>query len=242
MLICFQSSAVHRGKAFKVADSSRAVSLHRTTARYSISEDKMMHCWTVGTVLAAVGLLGVFSPNSRAATINQTYSGALPITLNGTLPDQGSVLELNFTLGGTSNLDISTFSYEQSEGFQTNLFLFDMMGQFVTAGVPFGQPNPSTGIIGDSRLQAMNLPGGMYTLAVTDFLLNQSVTATSLADGFTENYGSGSDFVDAMGNTRTGAYALTIEASPIPEPSSLLLAAPVLALFALRRRNSAARS
>jgi hypothetical protein len=197
-----------------------------------------MHRWTVASVLAAVALLGILSPqNSHAATINHTYAGTLPATLTGTLPDQGSVLELKFTLAAPSNLEISTSSYEEDEGFQPNLFLFDMMGQFLTAGVPFGQVDPNTGIIGDSRLQAINLPAGMYTLAVTDFLLNQSFTATSLADGFTENYGSGSDFVDAMGNIRTGAYALTIEASAVPEPSSLLLAAPVLALFALRRRK-----
>jgi hypothetical protein len=197
-----------------------------------------MHRWTVASVLAAVALLGILSPqNSHAATINQTYAGTLPATLTGTLPDQGSVLELKFTLAAPSNLEISTSSYEEDEGFQPNLFLFDMMGQFLTAGVPFGQVDPNTGIIGDSRLQAINLPAGMYTLAVTDFLLNQSFTATSLADGFTENYGSGSNFVDAMGNIRTGAYALTIEASAVPEPSSLLLAAPVLALFALRRRK-----
>jgi hypothetical protein len=206
-----------------------------------ISEDYMMHRWALCTVLASFGFLGLLSPASHAATINQTYAGSLPATITGTLPDQGSVLELKFTLDALSNLDISTSSYEEGEGFQPNLFLYDMVGEFVTAGVPFGQVNPITGIIGDSRLQAMNLPAGMYTLAVTDFLLNQSITATNLSAGFTENYGSGSDFVDAMGNTRIGAYDLTIQASPVPEPSSLLLAAPVLAFFALRRRNSAAK-
>jgi hypothetical protein len=73
--------------------------------------------------------------------------------------------------------------------------------------------------------------GGMYTLAVTDFLLNQSITATNLSDGFTANFGSGTTFTDANGNVRTGNYALTVSITPAPEPASAflaLLALPVL--------------
>ncbi len=181
-------------------------------------------------------LLGVLAPTSQAASITQTYSGALPVTLTGTLPNQGTALEQTFTLETPGNLTIFTTSYATG-GFQTNLFLFDATGNFITAGVPAGSPDPNTGIVGDTRLMAMNLAAGMYTVALTDFLLNQSLTATNLSDGFTENYGSGTSFIDANGNTRSGNYSLTISPEPIPEPSTFLLAAPVLAWLAVRGRK-----
>jgi hypothetical protein len=121
-------------------------------------------------------------------------------------------------------------------GFQTNLLLFDAMGMFITAGMPGGMPDINTGLIGDSVLMAFDLPAGMYTVAITDFLLNQSLTAMNLSDGFTDNFGNGVDFIDANGNARTGDLTLNIT-SPVPEPSTLLLAAPVLAWLGLRRRK-----
>lgn len=186
-------------------------------------------------------LLAALAPVSQAASISDTYTGALPVTLTGTLPNQGTALEQTFTLAAPGDLTIFTTSYATG-GFQTNLLLFDDMGMFITAGVPSGSPDLNTGLIGDTRLMAMNLAAGKYTVALTDFLLNQSLTATNLSDGFTANYGSGTTFVDANGNTRTGAYALTIGGDvpggdAVPEPSTFLLAAPVLAWFAIRARR-----
>lgn len=182
---------------------------------------------------------GMLVPAAQGASITQTYGGPLPVTITGTLPDQGTALEQTFTLPALSDLTIFTSSYAMG-GFQTNLFLFDSMGSFVSAGIPDGLPDPNTGIIGDSSLMVMNLPAGMYTLALTDFLLNQSLTATGLADGFTANFGSGTTFVDASGSTRSGNFALTIttdDPAAIPEPSTFLLAAPVLAWIGMRARR-----
>jgi len=89
------------------------------------------------------------------------------------------------------------------------------------------------------------LSAGMYTVALTDFLLNQSLTATNLSDGFTANFGSGTTFSDANGNMRMGNYALTITTSDqaaIPEPATVWLAAPILAWLGLRAsRRSVAK-
>ncbi len=71
----------------------------------------------------------------------------------------------------------------------------------------------------------------MYTLAITDFLLNQSITATNLSDGFTSNFGSGSTFVDEQGNPRTGDYSVTINLAAVPEPPALLLAGIAGSIF-----------
>ena len=90
------------------------------------------------------------------------------------------------------------------------------------------------------RLTAPSLPAGMYTLALTDFLLNQSLTATNLSDGFTVNFGSGTTFADTNGNQRTGNFALTINTgntAAVPEPATLWLAAPFLGFLALRARK-----
>jgi len=181
--------------------------------------------------------LGVLAPTSHGASITQTYSGPLPGTITDVLPDQGTALELTFTLPALSNLTMFTSSYATG-GFQPNLFLFNAMGSFIAAGVPAGSPDPTTGLIGDTSLTALSLAPGTYTVALTDFLLNQSITATSLSDGFTDNFGNGTTFLDANGNTRTGAFELTIAPSAIPEPSTLWLAAPVLAWLGVRARSS----
>lgn len=188
----------------------------------------------------AVLLLGTFARHTQAATIiNQTFSGPLPTTIAGTLPNQDTALEESFTLPSPSTLRITTTSYATG-GFETNLLLFNSMGNFVTAGVPFGTPDPRTGIVGDQRLTAINLAAGMYTLALTDVLLNQSLTATNLSAGFADNFGNGTTFVDALGNQRTGNFAFTISAdaaSAVPEPNTVWLAAPVLAVLALCARK-----
>lgn len=186
-------------------------------------------------LLAAVGALGVFAPGSWASlVINQTFTGSLPTTITGTLPNQDTALEEAFTLPVATSLTITSTSYDTG-GFEPNLFLFNSAGDFVAAGVPFGMPNPSTGIVGDMRLTAPNLASGKYTLALTDFLLNQSLTATNLSDGFTLNFGNGVTFVDAGGNTRTGNYAFTIAA--VPEPATAWLTFLFLGVLALCLRK-----
>jgi hypothetical protein len=188
------------------------------------------------TAAAILWITCILSPSLRATTITQTYSGSFPGTISGTLPDQSAALLETLNLPSNSDLTVTTTSYATG-GFETSLLLFNSMGNFVAAGVPFGMADPNTGTVGDSQLTASDL-SGMYTLAVTDFLLNQSFTATNLSDGFTANYGSGTTFVDANGNTRTGAYAITVSTSAAaPEPSTILFAAPLLVAIAAWARK-----
>lgn len=197
----------------------------------------------------AVCFFGMFELESHATVITQTYSGTLPTTVTGTLPDQGSVLEESFTLPTASDLAAFTTSYANG-GFEPNLTLFDSMGNFVTgeqtAGTsPIAGADSVTGLALDGYLTAPDLPAGTYTLTLTDFLLNQSLTATNLSDGFTVNYGSGTtSFVDEMGNSRSSSYSLTLEATPavqmsgVPEPGTIWLAAPFMAgLFILAKKD-----
>jgi len=190
-------------------------------------------------VLAIIGICGVLIPHAFGATITQTYSGGFPATIMGTLPNQGTALLENFTLSSMTNLTVTTTSYA-SGGFEPNLLLFNSAGNFAMSGNPFGTADPGTGIVGDMKLSESGLAAGTYTLAVTDFLLNQSLTATNLSAGFTVNYGSGTSFVDANGNPRTGNYAVTIStgASTVPEPATLWLAAPFLGVLAVKVRRS----
>jgi hypothetical protein len=181
-----------------------------------------------------ITVLGIVVPQVRAdLIINKTYSGPFPAHITGTLPNQDTVLLEAFTLPTLSDVTIATSSYATG-GFEPNLLLFNATGDFITAGTPFGVLDPSTGLVGDSRLFASDLLAGKYTVAVTDFLLNQSATATNLSDGFTVNLGSGTKFVDADGNMRTGNYAFTITPSPVPEPATMWLTASFLSLLAVK--------
>lgn len=194
----------------------------------------------IGMIGATAGALCFLIPSIQAGPIlNQTFSGSLPATITGTLPNQDTALLEKFTLSSSGDLTITTTSYA-SGGFEPNLLLFNSSGNFITSGIPFGMPDTGTGIIGDMRLTESGLPAGMYTVAVTDFLLNQSLTATNLSDGFTVNFGNGTTFTDSNGNTRTGNFAFTINAggqAAVPEPATFWLAAPFLGLLALGGRK-----
>ncbi len=198
----------------------------------------------IASILPVALTLGILAQNNRAAVINQTYSGTFPANISGTLPNQGTALEEAFTLTSTSAVTISTSSYATG-GFEPNLMLYDSGGHYLMTGLtpgssPVAKKDPSTGLALDAYLTDSGLPGGTYTVALMDFLLGQTLTATNLSDGFTLNFGSGVGFTDEMGNTRTGAYALTINAvsaSAVPEPATLWLAAPLLAGLALRARK-----
>ncbi|MCA1481055.1 DVUA0089 family protein, partial [Bradyrhizobium sp. NBAIM08] len=137
------------------------------------------------TTLVAATLVPTY-----AATITDTYAGSLPATFTGTLPDQGSVFLETFTLSAPGNVTVFTTSYATG-GFQTNLLLFNSSGTAIAGSVPAGLPDVGTGIVGDSLLTAMGLGAGTYTVALTDFLLGQSLVATNLSDGFTFNLGNG---------------------------------------------------
>lgn len=173
----------------------------------------------------------------HASVINQTYSGSFPATISGTLPNQGTALEEMFTLTSTSDLTISTNSYATG-GFEPNLTLFDGSGNYLASQMPsspVATADPTTGAALDGYLTADNLMPGTYTVALTDFLLNQSITATNLSDGFTQNYGDGINFIDEDGNTRTGNYSMTIDVASMaqaPEPATYWMMGPILIAFA----------
>lgn len=199
----------------------------------------MKRIWKLSLFCVALAVVGL-TPIQAGPIINRTFSGSFPASIAGTLPSQDAALLEMFTLPSAGDLTITTSSYA-SGGFEPNLLLYGSTGNFINAGIPFGQPDPTTGITGDMRLMASVLPAGMYTLAVTDFLLNQSVTATKLSDGFTVNFGSGTGFMDSNGNPRSGNFALTISpagAGEVPEPATLWLAAPFLAALVMRARKA----
>jgi hypothetical protein len=200
--------------------------------------------FTLSTAVVSTCLLAQIA--SAATIINQTYTGSYPATISASLPDQDTALELTFTLPSTENLTASTTSYATG-GFQPNITLFNSSG--IAIANQWATPpssavaDPNTGLTIDSYLTANNLTAGTYVLALTDWALGQSVTATNLSDGFTSNFGNGVTFVDIDGNTRTGAYALHLDASAVssvPEPASILLLAPImLAAMVVRKRLAA---
>jgi hypothetical protein len=139
-------------------------------------------------------------PNLQSATIiSQTFSGSLPATITGTLPNQDTALEEVFSLTSPSNLTIFTTSYS-SGGFEPNISLYNANGGYIASSMVPGsgnaKPDPTTGLALDTALNALNLTAGKYTVALTDWELNQSSTATNLSDGFNFNLGSGTTFVD----------------------------------------------
>jgi hypothetical protein len=201
-----------------------------------------------GMALAAFALAAFSGSNATAAALSQIYTG--------TLSNQAAVLEENFTLSSASDLTIYTTSYgggtnlngttTAAGGFQPSLILFNSTGDYVageTYPSPIANPDPSNGWALDAYLSDPNLAAGTYTVALTDWLNQQSPTATNLSDGFTFDLGSGgSTFLDAQGNSRTGAYALNISAMPLsgtatPEPATIFLVLPVFALALLPRKR-----
>jgi hypothetical protein len=201
-------------------------------------------------ILSTALCLGVFASSTFAATIvNQTYSGSFPATISGTLGNQATVLEEAFTVSSTSDLIASTTSYATG-GFEPNMVLYNPDGTFnsitVTPGTSPAAKTDSTGNSFDAYISAMGLTPGTYTLALMDWQVGQSITATNLSDGFTYNSGNGVSFVDEMQNVRTGNYTLSIALTPLtgptaaPEPATLLLSAPLLlaVVFFARKRRS----
>lgn len=195
----------------------------------------------------------------KAVTVSNINLGALSgsTTSTGVLVNQNQAIEAMFSLASTSNLMIYTTSYgggtnangttAAAGGFMPSLVLYNAMGNYVagqTFPSPTGKIDPATGLNGDSYLSSMNLSAGTYILAFSDFLVQQSPSATNLSDGFI-NYGSGTTFIDAQGNPRTGNYALNLavtSAGPVtpsvPEPATFGLMVPALAGIAMLIRRS----
>lgn len=202
--------------------------------------------------------VGVFTcAIANASSISQTYSG----TLTGESGSAGSVVLESFTLTSASDVTIYTTSYgggmnldgttSGAGGFQPNITLYNSTG-FVVANQspsfsPIANPDPSNGWKGDGYLTDADATAGTYYVTLTDWQNQMSINASGLnlsTAAYTQFSGpGGTSFQDAQGNTRTGAYALNIMATPlssgstVPEPASFLLVLPVLAAVALLNRK-----
>jgi hypothetical protein len=205
-------------------------------------------------------LLGSLSTGTlRAVTITTSNLGTLtgPLTTGGTLANQGVALESSFSLSRATQLTIFTTSYGSGAnangttatpgGFMPSLVLYNGTGNYVageTFPSPIGSMDPTTRLVGDAYIRTSTLSAGTYIVALSDFQVQQSPTATNLSDGFID-YGSGTTFTDVQGNLRTGNYTLNItgpgNAAAAPEPGTLALIGPAfggLALWMYRRRNA----
>jgi hypothetical protein len=195
----------------------------------------------------------------KAVTVTNVSLGSLSgsVTDAGTLSNQGEVLEAAFSITAASNLTIYTNSYgggmnangttATAGGFMPSLVLYKSAGTYVageTFPSPIGKIDPVTGLNGDAYLSSMNLSAGAYILTLSDFLVQQPVTATNLSDGFI-NYGSGTVFTDVQGNPRTGNYSLNLSATTltpsVPEPATFWLMVPAISGLAvlIRKRKAA---
>lgn len=214
----------------------------------------------LGLSLTALTLTLFSAQQLPAVTVLTGNLGALTstTTTTGTLANQGTALEEMFSLSSASNLTIYTTSYgggmnadgstAMPGGFMPSLVLYNSAGNYVageTFPSPIGKMDATTGLVGDSYLSAKNMASGSYILALSDFQVQQSATATNLSDGFV-NFGGGASFLDAQGNLRTGNYALSLSAIPVttatPEPGTLFLVIPALLgviILVQRRRVSA---
>jgi hypothetical protein len=205
-------------------------------------------------------LLGSFSTGTlKAVTISTTDLGTLPgpVTTSGTLANQGVALENTFSLSTATQLTIFTTSYGGGAnangttatpgGFMPSLVLYNGTGNYVageTFPSPIGSMDPTTRLVGDAYIRTSTFSAGTYVVALSDFQVQQSPTATNLSDGFID-YGSGTTFTDVQGNLRNGNYTLNItgpgNAAAAPEPGTLALIGPAfggLALWMYRRRNA----
>lgn len=207
-------------------------------------------------------IFGTFSTGTlKAVTISTANLGTLsgPFTTSGTLANQGVALEATFSLSSAAQLTIFTTSYggganangttASPGGFMPSLVLYNGTGNYVageTFPSPIGSTDPTTRLVGDSYIRTSTLAAGTYIVALSDYQVQQSPTATNLSDGFI-NYGSGTTFSDVQGNPRSGSYALNITGASsmtptaAPEPGTLALFGPALgglAFVMYRRRNA----
>jgi hypothetical protein len=160
--------------------------------------------------------LGTVTSQAAAVSPPVNLSIGLNQTLTGTLPNQGTPLEITFTLPETEDVTLFTSSYAKG-GFEPNLTLYNGSGNFVDSQAlvsPVAVADPTTGIALDGYIQVSNLAKGNYTVTLTDWELQQDPSATNLSDGFTFNLESGgSVFMDEQGNTRSADYSITLNAN-----------------------------
>jgi hypothetical protein len=202
------------------------------------------------TVLACAGTM-------NAATVVANLGTLTSATNTGTFTNQAEVFEATFSLSSASQLTIFTTSYgggnnlsgqtSVAGGFQPMITLFTSAGNYVTGQQvtsPIAQTDPASHLALDPYLFDANVGPGGYIAVLSDWLNQQSPSATNLSDGFVSLGSSGSSFVDEQFNARNASYALNLSASPldsggsaVPEPATFGLILPALAGAALFFRN-----
>lgn len=195
--------------------------------------------------IAVFGLIS--SVPLKASSITTVNLGNLSGTVSnsGTLPNEAQVIEEPFTLTAPSAFTAFTTSYALG-GFEPMLTLYNSAGDYVageSVTSPVATTDTTTGLAADAFLTDPHLPAGGYILVLTDFLNQQSATATNLSDGFTGS--GGSTFIDEMGNSRSAAFAVTISATPLtpvsttPEPGSIwLVLIPLVGVLVVKKSRS----
>ena len=204
-------------------------------------------------------LLTVFAcaGTTNAATVTANLGTLTSATNTGTFTDQAEVFEAAFSLSSASKLTIFTTSYGGGSnlsgpasvvgGFQPMITLFTSTGNYVTGQQvtsPIAHTDPTSNLALDQYLFDANVGPGSYIAVLTDWLNQQSPSATNLSDGFVSLGSSGSTFVDEQFNSRNASYALNLSADPlsgggsaVPEPATFGLILPALAGAALFLRN-----
>jgi hypothetical protein len=188
-------------------------------------------------------------------------TSAATFSYRGTFAHDDDVQAISFSLSSVSEVTIRTYSYGgglQADGtsighggFDPILDLFNGTDNFIIEADDETAPgtanvDPDTHEAFDAVL-GMTLGAGSYTVALVQY--DNSAKGNTLAAGFlrsgnptfTSTYGcSNGSFCDLGHHNRTGAWALDIFVSEVPEPSLYaLLLIGLGALFAAPRLNHA---
>jgi len=175
------------------------------------------------------------------AALAADNSRASIVSLAGTFTTDDQLELIPIVLGRRSLVDAQTLSYAAG-GFDPTLSLFAGTG---SKELLASNEDMAPGMLDAQVIAALD--AGSYTLAVTESP-NRAFGPT-LADGFpftgTGNF-TGGPFLDIFGQQRTGAWALTVEMTPLnttptPEPAGTTLAGVVLlgCAYLLRKRRRA---
>lgn len=172
---------------------------------------------------------------------------AASLSFTGNFAGDDDLWFVDFSLSAPGSVTVRTLSYAGGTnatgqtifagGFDPLVSLFDSLGNLVDL-------NDDGGSSLDSLLQ-VSLSAGIYRVALTQS--GNSPSGLMWADGFSQtgdpfytgsSYGCpAGQFCDFLGNDRTNEWAMDVLGVDTPEPSTVLLLAPALALLAMNARR-----